>query len=216
MDEHRLAKRKFVHAFFEEYRRRLQNIKSLYKVFPSEGLVLAYCFTEAIGYYRYGFGDSKLSSIEQFVKVLYDYQQNERFFVLPPLVIRQLPLEKAKREIGRSIKLELLKWLKSNYSERIGLSIDLVWRSVPSGIKDHLTESEKRSVGHLYEITWGGWYYDLIRTAGVHKAHFPNRTNEQDWLEISKAAEEVLENVREECLEKISFPHQLPQPTSLF
>jgi len=215
LDEHQLAKREFVRQFFEEYRRRWRNIKSLHKDYPSEGLVLAYCFVEAMGYYRFGFGDTKLSSTEQFIKILFDYQENKHFFVIPPLVIKQLPIESRRRTIGREIKLELLQWLKDEHSESIGLRIDLLWETVSKEVKKRLPESEHKKVGHLYQICWAGWYYDLIRTAGVHRAHFPERES-GDWETIHQAGESILENLRNECLEKVKFPHQLPQSSSIF
>lgn len=216
LDKHLKAKKEFVRLFFEEYRRRWKNIQSIHGNYPSEGLVLAYCFAEAMGYYRFGFSGSKLSSIEQFIKVLFEYQSNKRFFIIPPLAIKQLPVEKAKRTIGKKIKLEVLKWLKEHYPEATsGVRIDLIWSFILKDLGGLLSESEKRQIGHLYQICWGGWYYDVIRTAGVHKAHFPKRTDEQDWIEINQAGTEILENLRTECLDKIKFPHQLPQSDSI-
>lgn len=217
MDVHLEAKNKIVDSFFEEYRRRWKNIQSIYENYPSEGLVLAYCFVEAMGYYRFGFSESKLSAIEQFIKVLFEYQSNKRFFMIPPLAIKQLPLEKERRTIGRDIKLEVLKWLKQHYPEvTSGIRIDLIWDFILKDLGVVLSKSEKRQVGHLYQICWGGWYYDLIRTAGVHKAHFPKTSDKQDWIEINQAGTEVLESLRKECLDKVKFPHQLPQSDSLF
>lgn len=215
MDEHQKMKQEFVIRFFEEYRRRWLNIQSLHGNFPSEGLVLAYCFVEAMGYYRYGFGDTKLSAIEQFVKILHEYQDNKHFFTIPPLVIKQLPLEKGKRTIGRDIKQETIAWLKCNVADEIGSQINQVWLKIPEEIKSKLSKLEQQKLGHLYQICWAGWYYDLIRTAGVHKAHFPKR-EEADWETIRLAGEKVLENLRKECIKEIKFPNQLPQTELLF
>lgn len=215
MDLHQKIKQKFVIQFFKEYKRRWKNIQSLHEVFPSEGLVLAYCFIEAMGYYRYGFGDTKLSAIEQFIKVLHEYQENKHFFIIPPLVVKQLPLEKNKRTMGRDIKQGILVWLKGNIADDIGVEIDQVWLKLPKEITSKLSDLEQKRLGHLYQICWAGWYYDLIRTAGVHKAHFPKR-EEGDWGTIQKAGENILKNLSSECIKQIKFPHQLPQSELLF
>lgn len=215
MDKHLLAKKGFVNSFFVDFHKRWGNIQSLHEQFPGEGLVLVYCFVEALGYYRYGVTESKLSSTEQFYKVLSEYQQNRHFFAIPPLLIRDLPLAKNRRQLGRNIKLEVLAWLKSNYSNSTGIDIETVWKSLPQELASKLSQSETRVIGHLYQITWAGLYYDHIRTAGVHQAYFNRFDSSRDWEIIQKAATEILENLTNECLEKIKFPHQLPQPKSL-
>lgn len=216
MDKNIKAKKKFIEAFFKSFENRWENLNKIYKQYPGEGLVLAYCFTEALGFYRYK--DSKLSSTEQFIKILLDYQSNKHFFVIPPRVIEELPSDRKRRTIGRDIKLSILEWLERDYSGKIGLKVDFVWSKIPKKVIDKLTNTEKKKIGHLYQICWAGLYYHSTRTAGIHKAYFPLQDSEtnKEWEEISRAITEILEKLKHECLSKVKWPHELPQPEKIF
>lgn len=216
IDESMRAKRdRFIKPLFNEFEKRWENIKSIHKTFSGEALVLAYCFTEALGNYRYGISKSKLSNHERFFKILLEYQGNKHFFVVHPDAIEELPLEKDRRTVGRNIKEEILIWLKKNYSNRNDILVQEIWKKLPNELLNTLSGSEKSKIAHLYEITWAGLYYENIRTAGIHMGYFPRTNTAQEWAEISLALEEVLPNLGKECIEKMSFPHQLPQPTSI-
>lgn len=210
------AKKRFIELFFEDFRRRWKNLQNLQQQFPGEGVVLALCFIEALGYYRFGFGNSELSATEQFVKIIFDYQFNNHFLVVPPLVIKDLPLEKEKRTLGRSINRDVLEWLKSNYLDAVGISVKDIWSQIPKKIINSLSEDQRKKSAHLYQISWAGLDYETIRTYGVHKGYFPQNTPIDQWNEIRNAAQEILENLKKECLDKIKWSHQLDQTTSIF
>lgn len=217
LDKSMLIKRdRFLASFFADFESRWKRIVSLRSQYPGEGLVLAYCFTEALGYYRYGFNNSNFSSIEQFVKILYEYQDSRHFFTIPPTVVKQLPLEKNRRKIGRFIPQVVLKWLKTQYSETVGARVDDLWKVLPEPIIASMGEKSVKMRGFMYQISWAGHYYESIRTYGVHMGYFPKTTTDDQWQEISSACESILERLKEECLSEIKFPHQLSQADSLY
>ncbi len=212
------AKKQIINAFIEELRQRWINIKKLSETFPGEGLVLAYCFTEAMGYYRFGFGEnaSKLSSAEQFVKILHDYQSSKVFMIIPYLFVKEIPLENGKRPFGQSIKEDVLNWLKTALPKDKDLHIATIWEQIPRNIYQAMNKRLQMNYGYLYQLTWAGYYYHMIRTAGIHKGNFP-RTNVEDELkEVIKANNEILNRLGKECLDEVKFPHELDQPVSLY
>ena len=127
-------------------------------------------------------------------------------------------MNRKRRTIGRDIESSVINWLKKNYSEKIGLRVDFVWNKIPQKISNKLTDTAKKKIGYLYQICWAGLYYHFTRTAGIHKAYFPLQEGEtnKEWEEISRAIIKILKRMEGECLIKVKWPHELPQPEKIF
>ncbi|HEX7017805.1 MAG TPA: hypothetical protein VF209_02765 [Patescibacteria group bacterium] len=213
-DKNQEQKVKIIGAWFDEMKLRWSNIQKIHELYPGEGLVLALCFTEAMGYSRYG-EVSNLSPSEQFVKILQDYQSDGSFIRVDSYLVQRTPLEREKRTLGRSISREVLEWLKIALPEGKSMHLSGVWENLPEKILRNLNVNHRVKAGYLFQLTWAGYYYSFIRSAGVHRGVFDDHDEERRWQDIVRANNEIYSRLREECVEEIVFPFELDQPKTL-